>query len=104
MIVPYIHLAMGQGFLALAGLTDMLATFTRSDVVPGAVYPFWYRWATVQGTHALIGVVLVLRCLATTKPDAMRNKSKLDRKILLKPMAQENSICRGGKSPDCRRR
>lgn len=42
-------------------LPDILATFTRSDVTPGMVDPFWYRWATVQGTHALFGVVLALR-------------------------------------------
>jgi len=60
-IVPYLHLAIGQGFLSLGALPEMLATFTRSDVAPGAVDPFWYRWATVQGTHALFGVVLALR-------------------------------------------
>ncbi len=43
MIVPYIHLAMGQGFLSLAGLSDVLAWFTRSNVARGAVDPLWYR-------------------------------------------------------------
>lgn len=47
----------GAGLMTLG---DVLATFTRSDMAPGALSPFWFQWGAVQGTHALFGLVAAL--------------------------------------------